>query len=288
MSKRALPPWARWLLAVAAALVAVTSVFTVPRAESLRCTRGDGGYACVYAVEYSLQAPRRSEFGPASVGSIELREYTSGKGGRDERGATWVFDRQGQPLKLFGDARELARERHARIEAFVAGEGAPELNIERSAGATGLLMPLALLGVAVALAVSAVRARRAMATDATSSSLSSSSSSLAKPSFAASARALFGGHLRGVLLLVLAATVIAVVAQLVMRYGAGYVEVRCQHRCKIGGGECLPGGAMTMWRAPGPFEVEVYDPDAPEEWTPISIEVEAGGEHVLVCKPPGG
>ena len=66
----------------------------------------------------------------------------------------------------------------------------------------------------------------------------------------------------------------------------GYVEVRCEHRCKIGGMDCRPPSQVASWQPPGPYTVQAYDPSSASGWTDVTIEVVEGERHTLVCKPP--
>lgn len=65
----------------------------------------------------------------------------------------------------------------------------------------------------------------------------------------------------------------------------GTLDVTCRQRCRYGGAECLPGGA---WRAsvdPGQYTIDVFDPDSPSRWRPVTATVRLGETTHFVCEP---
>jgi len=67
----------------------------------------------------------------------------------------------------------------------------------------------------------------------------------------------------------------------------GRMDVRAQHRCKVGGMELLPGGSLEMVLEPGRYTVEVWSPSAPSGWETQEYEVRIGETTTVVCRPRG-
>lgn len=67
--------------------------------------------------------------------------------------------------------------------------------------------------------------------------------------------------------------------------GTGRLDVRCEHRCRMGTTECLPGGSYSMPIQPGLYKIEVWAPSWPSGWEPFTIGVEEGQTTEFVCRP---
>ncbi|MBU1509393.1 hypothetical protein KKD52_03440 [Myxococcota bacterium] len=66
----------------------------------------------------------------------------------------------------------------------------------------------------------------------------------------------------------------------------GRLTVRCEHRCRFGATECLPGGGWSSPMKPGAYTIEVWNPDVPGNWQKILVEVRDGGTTHFICRPP--
>ena len=65
----------------------------------------------------------------------------------------------------------------------------------------------------------------------------------------------------------------------------GWLEVECAHRCRMGGMECLPGGSWSSSFDPGTVTIELWDPEAPSGWRPVTIPIELGHTTRYTCHP---
>jgi hypothetical protein len=67
--------------------------------------------------------------------------------------------------------------------------------------------------------------------------------------------------------------------------GTGRLDVRCEHRCRMGTTECLPGGSYSMPIQPGLYKIEVWAPSWPSGWEPFTIGIDEGQTTEFVCRP---
>jgi hypothetical protein len=65
----------------------------------------------------------------------------------------------------------------------------------------------------------------------------------------------------------------------------GRLDVRCVHRCRMDGTECLPGGGWSSPMKPGTYVIEVWNPDYPGNWEPIAVDVDDGAVTEFDCRP---
>lgn len=66
--------------------------------------------------------------------------------------------------------------------------------------------------------------------------------------------------------------------------GQGMLELRCEQRCKFGGMECLPGGAMDSPMDPGTYTIEVLAPTGPNAWVTHTFTIEEDATTTFVCR----
>ncbi|PKN46612.1 MAG: hypothetical protein CVU59_05560 [Deltaproteobacteria bacterium HGW-Deltaproteobacteria-17] len=65
----------------------------------------------------------------------------------------------------------------------------------------------------------------------------------------------------------------------------GRLTVRCEHRCRFGATECLPGGGWSSPLKPGAYTLEVWNPAVPGNWQSILVEVRDGETTHFICRP---
>ncbi|MBU1068978.1 hypothetical protein KJ975_05340 [Myxococcota bacterium] len=65
----------------------------------------------------------------------------------------------------------------------------------------------------------------------------------------------------------------------------GRLTVRCEHRCRFGATECLPGGGWSSPMKPGAYTIEVWNPEVPGNWQKILVEVRDGETTQFICRP---
>jgi hypothetical protein len=68
-------------------------------------------------------------------------------------------------------------------------------------------------------------------------------------------------------------------------HSTGTLTLHCEFRCRLGGGECLPGGSFTQTMDPGRYQVEVWAPHLPSKWQAFEVEIERGRTTEFVCRP---
>ncbi len=68
----------------------------------------------------------------------------------------------------------------------------------------------------------------------------------------------------------------------------GRLSVKCTHRCRFHGTECLPGGSWSSPLKPGVYELQVWNPDVPGNWETVLVEVQDGGNTHFTCRPRSG
>lgn len=65
---------------------------------------------------------------------------------------------------------------------------------------------------------------------------------------------------------------------------SGRLEIECDHRCRFDGVDCRPGGSVADSRAPGAYDIEVFDPDAPGGWRIETVTVRRGETTTFHCR----
>ncbi len=277
---RALPGWARWLIAIGALLLGVTMLFASPTGESLQGQSSGDGWTCRHQTHLRFQPARTTDFDSVGTAEITFTEYTSGKGGRYEMGRIEVFDQRGRPHDMFRGPRPDARGMYEALDEFVeaaqSGARPDDLQLDEAPFLWGLGPSLLL--VAAGLAVFFIGRRD----DEVASPDPSPTATAGPDPQARLQRRVVIGVLGGVAVLVIVFTIVETLHQ----RGKGWVQVECVHRCKVEGMDCRPSGSVGSWQPPGTYTVEAYDPDAPTGWTPVSVEVEVGKRVRLECKPP--
>lgn len=267
-NRRRARPW-RLLIAAVLVLLAALTFFALPTAQSLECEALEASYSCVFTRE-GRQGDVTHTFGASDVGSIELGTLRSGKNAM--RGRVEVFNPQGVPRIVFEGSLEEATAHHKALvrftEAAVAGKQPAALRIKRAPPLGGLGFPILLVIVAGVLVFAPVASGERAAT-----------------SPAPKAAAPWRVALPVVLGVGLLAVVIAALDTRGPPATTATVEVRCAHRCRIGGIDCRPPGVLETRPPPGTYTVQVYAPNDPSGWRDRSIEVEAGQRYVLVCEP---
>jgi hypothetical protein len=69
----------------------------------------------------------------------------------------------------------------------------------------------------------------------------------------------------------------------------GFLEVTCSHRCRMGGAECLPGGAWSGSFDEGNYTIEVWNPAEADHWEARVVHVTKGATTHFTCEPaPSG
>ncbi len=68
----------------------------------------------------------------------------------------------------------------------------------------------------------------------------------------------------------------------------GRLTVKCVHRCRFRGAECLPGGGWSSPIQPGVYGLEVWNPEVPGNWQEVLVEVRDGGTTHFTCRPVTG
>lgn len=67
--------------------------------------------------------------------------------------------------------------------------------------------------------------------------------------------------------------------------GTGQLSVTCEQRCRMESMECLPGGSYSMPLPPGAHTLEVWNPDLPTRWEPVTVQIRKGKTTNLTCRP---
>ena len=65
----------------------------------------------------------------------------------------------------------------------------------------------------------------------------------------------------------------------------GTLELECRGRCRFQGGECLPGGSVSMALDPGSYSVEVWTPQTEPPWTGRPVTIRVGEVTRFDCLP---
>jgi hypothetical protein len=71
----------------------------------------------------------------------------------------------------------------------------------------------------------------------------------------------------------------------ITHHTTGTLTLHCESRCRLGGGECMPGGSFSQTLEPGRYKVEVWAPRLPSKWEPFEVEIEQGRTTELLCRP---
>ncbi len=228
--------------------------------ESLVCERERG------RCELTRGVPGLRTTQEIDLGQIRGRDFVRSHGRNGARGVTVLLDARGAELRVAADGEAAAREKFDALARFLDGEGA------RVEIATEPSLAVLVIGALFILAAPlAWRSGPAAAPAVTTSPAAAASPSRAR-----------------VLVFVVAAAVLAVagtVAAALLGRSQGTLELRCTHRCEVGGLTCAAGSATSMTLPPGEHEVRVFTPDVPGSWTSRRVTMVAGQVTNFTCAP---
>jgi hypothetical protein len=246
------------------------------RAERLECSRP--GEICTHRFEGVVLAGSERRFRIDEIAEVRWSPYWGDK--RREKGRTELIARSGHGLYVFDGSRPGARAAFESIDAFFADPAQPALAYVKEppwlaatvAGALGLAL--------IYLGITALRALPSGGRRVGEGALAE------RPAVAAPGRP---WHRQLWVRLMLAGVALTIIVQLALPWCVGgtqgWLEIRCEGRCRMGGLECLPGGA---WRAafdPGDHTIEIWNADRPGNWEPVTVRVILGETTHFVCPP---
>jgi hypothetical protein len=241
----------------------------------------------------------------------EVRWVTrSGKGNKVTGGGAALLDRRGAETRLEWSDLDEGRQKHDEIARFFAkGSSVASLHVQLDASIWGMLLAIGFIVVGLVVGVQAFRAPGAKRVEAAPASESDpdpdselavshgpashgpASRAAASPG-ATGLRGWWSSRWKSSRQTIIFVGVIAVVAiggqvalELYAHMAQGFLEVRCSHRCRFDGAECLPGGSYRMSLDPGRYMLEVFDPSQASGWRPVPFQIEQGAAVSIECRP---
>jgi len=237
--------------------------------QSLGCARDQKGEGtCTFRNGGFFRAERRWP-----VSSLVEARHVGGLGKNHDRGEVQVIFTSGHQLTLFRARDEESRRLHAALGAFLNSKAPRTLAIEAS---PEWMLRWLSVGVGLGGIITVIRARR-RAQDSTRAAGVTPPEADRCPSKKPSLLLWTG--------LIPVALVAVVLFFWIVERSQGRLIVRCQHRCRFGTAECLPGGHFEGTHPPGRYSVQVWNPAVPGHWETHEINLEAGQIRTFVCRP---